>query len=271
MGDERATIHVTLNWLNKSEDPVRLENLPDFFKREDKQGESYGKKGGIYFWIHQGTRERIAYIGEAGCFQDRFLNEGGHIFQVFHGMRSTFACDGDLLTTYSKCTGDYSFQGKGSPYYNSVFGESKSDFEKSAFNWGSPESLKKIVDDPDGYIRKIQDGIELSVNYLRKMHFVFAEITHPDAKGKEGGAIRKQIEALFMLKLLTKRGDKQRWYYDTTPRNAYFWGTVSQYPKNKHYSVNNEGYINTGVLEELGLKERQWELYYDGNKTVDSD
>jgi hypothetical protein len=274
MGDGTKTIDVTLNWLGEPEKAIKLGDLPKFFTKTDGQGTSYGKKGGIYFWIHQGKQSRIAYIGEARQFQDRFLGERGHISNVFHGMYSAFDCDDDLLATYAKCIDGYSFQKSGDHFYNSVFGNPE-------FSWNNPECFEEITVKPDDYIQKIQEGIKLSVDYLRKMRFVFAEITPPDAKGKNGGAIRKQVEALCMLCLKGRLGKEyekdeykqpgmaERYYYKPDQGRYFFWGSATEKPeKNTCYTVQNLGQINAVVADALGLTGSEWTFSVDANGAV---
>lgn len=266
MTGELETKKVTLNWLTLHEnEPITLKNLPEFFNYPTKDGKRNGEKGGIYFWIYQGQpkKERIAYIGQAGCFQDRFLGENGHIFQVFHGMRSAFAGD-DLLAAYAKCNTDYFYQKNGTHYYNSAFGSPN-------FRWKEPDCFKKIADKPDEYLQKIQDGIKLSVDYLKNMRFVFAEITEPHFdNAKDGGPTRKNIEALCMQRLLHQYEEKygkygkDKPYYYTYRYNSFFWGSIDRgYPMpGLLYTIAhiNGNSIDNTVQEELGFsnKDKTW-------------
>ena len=267
-----TTRNVTLNWLAEPDlTPLTLDKLPKFF-------EKHGKTGGIYFWIHQGQREqRIAYIGEAGCFQDRFLGDRGHISNALHGMYSAFECEDDLLTAYAKC-------GAGN-YYNSVFGNSEFS-ENNKFSWGKLEYFTKVAENAQSYAEIIKAGIDRNVRYLEKMRFVFAkttftEIWFPDDPNGKASA-RKQIEGLFMLRLKERlaenykkdeyrqSGMNERYYYTPTKRKNFFWGSTTGPAVDVRYRMahDNESEIDTTVLGELGLEREDWVLKYNGKSVI---
>lgn len=250
-------IEVTLKWL--SPEAIRLEDLPAFWDKTDEKCGTMGDKSGIYFWIHNGKRKRIAYIGEAGSFKKRFAT---HLKLALHGQYSAADCgDGDLFDFYD-CHTKYSTCKKAQcpkkydkcMYYKPIQIDENNNFSNVYAHHDT------VTDD-------ICRGIHINNAYTKKLTFLFAEIIGNNSKHQ--AELRREVEGLLMLQMLHSRTDeaapkdgaKRRGQHFCTRKRSFFWGFVNKYPQQEcEYTINSHlPPALAGVLkEELGWEAPKW-------------
>ncbi len=272
---------VTLNWKTaRNGDEITYRNMDEFFK------ENNTTKTGLYFWIFKGKEDRIAYIGETRDFKGRFL---GHFDTICRGLYSAFnvKSDVDLLDEYKKSM--EAARRKKDDWSESKKNEAREGFyfPTSINSFGVVKSDRLI----DEYITTIKKNIDIRVEFWKNMKFEFAEIASDNKKlsetdNKKLSDIRKAVEAFFMLRTNDvysepgRREDAGLKYEVYHPSyvgskkslngisgrcNSFFWGSITKYPENSEYEVNNEGEWNKSiVLQELGLKKDCFKFEYEG-------
>lgn len=240
-------VEVSVNWLTP-EKCFTVGDMPDFFKKN-------GGKSGIYFWIHHGKKQpRIAYIGEARRFADRFAE---HLELSLHGQYSAVdCCNGDLLDFYN-CHAQYY------GCHNDTFSCAKG---YAACPYYRPGLYKKYPPLPGTLDKRSKDigrGVSINRRFLEALTCIFAEVSS-HGKAEACAKLRKELEGLFMLQLLKSMVGKKQVADGAggatrlfcSPRNSFFWGCVNRYPQAEtEYRIRANHAPSHVLQEELGW---QW-------------